>query len=195
MNQVLLLLIVWFLAALVLGMSGALDRGGPRAVAAAVWLLTLILAALTRYWPPLRAWIESASLRGLVLLHFARFFAGSAFLLLSARGLLAKAFAVPAGWGDIFVAVSALAVAGACVPIREQWQRRLFILWNLLGVADIVAVVMDALRVGLRDSQGMELLRVLPLSLLPTFVVPLVIVTHGWMLWRGRQSAGRAVAA
>ena len=43
---------------------------------------------------------------------------------------------------------------------------------------DIAFVVLLALRVGLRDWPGMAPLRELPLSLLPSFVVPLVISSH-----------------
>jgi hypothetical protein len=57
-------------------------------------------------------------------------------------------------------------------------SRSLVLFWNSFGLFDIVLVVMTALRVGLRDWQSMAALRELPLSLLPTFFVPLIIVSH-----------------
>ena len=50
--------------------------------------------------------------------------------------------------------------------------------WNALGLIDIVFVVSSALRFGLKDWQSMHALREFPLSLLPTFLVPLIIASH-----------------
>jgi len=52
------------------------------------------------------------------------------------------------------------------------------VLWNTLGLIDIIFVVSSALRFGLKDWQSMHALRELPLSLLPTFLVPLIIASH-----------------
>jgi hypothetical protein len=50
--------------------------------------------------------------------------------------------------------------------------------WNTLGLIDIVFVVFSARRFGLQDWQSMRALRELPLSLLPTFLVPLIVASH-----------------
>ncbi|WP_410959381.1 hypothetical protein, partial [Salmonella sp. SAL4433] len=52
------------------------------------------------------------------------------------------------------------------------------ILWNTIGLTDILFVVLLALRLGLADWQSMHALREFPLSLLPTFIVPLIIASH-----------------
>src|SRR5205809_739032 len=52
------------------------------------------------------------------------------------------------------------------------------VVWNTIGLTDILFVVMLALRLGLQDRQSMHALREFPLSLLPTFLVPLIIVSH-----------------
>ena len=54
----------------------------------------------------------------------------------------------------------------------------LLLAWNTLGLIDIIFVVLSALRFGLKDWQSMRTLRELPLSLLPTFLVPLIIASH-----------------
>ena len=59
--------------------------------------------------------------------------------------------------------------------------------WNVFGLADILGVVASALREGLRDSRSMLPLREFPLSMLPLFVVPLVICSHILMLYRLRN--------
>jgi hypothetical protein len=91
------------------------------------------------------------------------------------RGQLPCAFATRAGWGDIVVAVLASAVVAA---MRTQFGTKLLVVWNTIGLIDIILVVFSALRFGLKDWQSMHILRELPLSLLPTFFVPLIIASH-----------------
>jgi hypothetical protein len=79
------------------------------------------------------------------------------------------------GLGDILVAVLAFAVVGA---MRAEFAKTLLVIWNTIGLIDIIFVVSSALRFGLRDWQSMHALRELPLSLLPTFLVPLIIASH-----------------
>ena len=127
-------------------------------------------------------------LRWLVLLHLTRF-VGFYFFFLCSRGELPFAFAGPAGWGDIIVAVLAillLALSGA-----RDW--RMLIIWNTIGLTDILFVVLMALRVGLEDWRSMHALREFPLSLLPLFLVPLIIVSHVLIFFRAAslQSVNR----
>ena len=54
----------------------------------------------------------------------------------------------------------------------------LYWIWNTLGFIDILFVVTTATRLALRDPDSMVALLQLPLSLLPTFLVPLIVFTH-----------------
>ncbi len=121
-------------------------------------------------------------LRWLVLLHLTRF-VGFYFFLLSSRGEMPFAFAAPAGWGDIIVA--ALAVLLLALSDARNWS--MLIIWNTIGLTDILFVVMTALRLGLEDWRSMHALREFPLSLLPTFLVPLIIVSHVLIFFRAAR--------
>ena len=116
--------------------------------------------------------------------HLTRF-VGAYFLVLYARGELPYLFAVPGGWGDIAVAAGALLLV-LLVPELEAHPRWLF-LWNLAGLADILFVVATATRLALADPASMSALLRLPLSLLPTFLVPLIIASHLLIFWRLRR--------
>ena len=113
------------------------------------------------------------SLAGVI--YVTRLFAGAYFLVLCERGQLPCGFARPAGWGDVIVAVLAVAVVGT---MRTEFAKPLLLTWNTLGLIDIIFVVFSALRFGLQDWQSMHTLRGLPLSLLPTFLVPIIIALH-----------------
>jgi hypothetical protein len=54
----------------------------------------------------------------------------------------------------------------------------LYWIWNTLGLVDIIFVVTTATRLALRDPDSMVALLQLPLSLLPTFLVPVIMFTH-----------------
>ena len=166
---------LWFLAALAAGHFLLLQRLPPAAIPVVIFgLVAVLLSALFRI-AALRAWIMTLDLRALVLVHLTRF-VGIYFLVLHQRGELPYAFAVPAGIGDIAVAVMALPVAFA--PLEEGPRRRVLVIWNTVGLVDILLVIVSAARINLTTPGELRALTHLPLSLLPTFLVPLIIVTH-----------------
>ena len=177
----------WLLAAWFAGAAGWLAGLRPPAPQLLLVGLTVAVFAAVGLVTPLRRFVETADLRVLVLFHLTRF-VGIYFLVLHARGELPWAFAVPGGWGDIAVAATALLLVLRVRPDRPG-GRRAYVLWNVLGLLDILGVVLTATRLALADPESMRALLRLPLSLLPTFVVPIVIATHVLML---RRLAGGA---
>ncbi len=169
------LLLWWLLAAVAVGKFQLLQRLPPPAIQAIILLLTAGLVGLYLRFNPVRTWIDSLSLRALVLVHVTRF-VGVYFLILHHRGELPYAFAVPGGWGDIVVALSALVVALA--PFAPAFRLRAVRIWNVVGLLDLALVVFTAARLGLADPLSIRALTHLPLSLLPTFLVPILIATH-----------------
>jgi len=181
-RSVVLLLGAWICLAAGVGVAGWLERANAPAIAGIVWTLTAL--TLLGCWkvPLLQRWALTVELRWLVLLHVTRF-VGFYFFLLCSRGEMPFAFAAPAGWGDIFVA--ALAILLLALSNARNW--RMLIIWNTIGLTDILFVVMTALRFGLEDQQSMHALREFPLSLLPTFLVPLIIVSHVLIFFRAAR--------
>jgi hypothetical protein len=102
---------------------------------------------------------------------------GFTFVLLEAYRVLPAIFALPAGYGDMAIGATAAFVAW---KLANPAHRNLFILWQLLGVADLVIAVSLGTTAGLINPQGpsMAPMTVLPLSLIPTFLVPLFLIFH-----------------
>jgi hypothetical protein len=180
LNRVVTLVLLGWLCFAV-GLAGWFQNASALAVAATVGTLTALILFACWKVRTIRACVLNIDLRWLVLLHLTRLFAGAYFLVLCQRSQLPCAFARPAGWGDIVVAVLALAVVGA---MRTQFAKTFLLSWNTLGLIDIILVVSSAFRFGLKDWQSMHALRELPLSLLPTFLVPLIIASHALIFVR-----------
>jgi len=170
-----LILSSWTCFALALGINGAFQNASALGVAATVWGLTAL--ALLAMWqiPSIKEWAIQVDLRTLLLFHLIRLVAGIYFLVLAGSGSLPAAFAKPAAIGDIIVALFALWILSYFQSPRVE---RLLLIWNAVGLFDIVLVVFNALRVGSADWESMAPLRALPLSLLPTLIVPLIIASH-----------------
>jgi hypothetical protein len=173
-NRIVTLVLLGWLCFAV-GLSGWFHNATAPAVAATVWTLTALVLLACWKVAPIRLWVLNVDVSWLVLFHLTRLFAGAYFLLLCQRGQLPCGFARTAGWGDIVVAILALAVVSA---MRVKFAKALLLIWNTIGLVDIIFVVITALQFGLRDRQSMHTLRELPLSLLPTFLVPIIIASH-----------------
>ena len=181
-STVILILTAWLCLAAGAGIAGWLERASAPVVAVLVWTLTFLALLVCWKLPTVKRWSMIVELRWLVLPHLTRFI-GFYFFLLSSRGELPFAFAGPAGWGDIIVAALAVLLLG--LSDARSW--RMLIIWNTIGLTDILFVVMMALRLGLEDWRSMHALREFPLSLLPTFLVPLIITSHGLIFFRGAK--------
>jgi hypothetical protein len=176
-------LLVWGALAVAAGAAGWVESSPipPPAIAGGLVLAGLVAWALSGR---VRAWVRAVPLVALVAIHLVRF-VGAWFIVLYRRGELPFAFAVPGGWGDILAGASAVALLLGAIPARTAARRRVVLAWNVFGLLDIVFVVSTAARLYLADPQQLAPLSRLPLSLLPTYFVPLVILTHlrifGWL--------------
>jgi len=175
----------WLLAALIVGRLECLARlpawGLPGLVAG---LAALTLVGVYGFRQP-RAWSAALDLKRVVVVHGVRLY-GIYLLALYARGELPYAL-VPGAWSDILVAV--LAVGVALLPLRAGLRRHLLVIWNTVGVMGLLLVGIASTRVGLAQPWRLEPFYRLPLSLLPTFVLPLLLVTHVILYVRLRLEA------
>lgn len=172
----LLVLTLWLLISLAIGYTGLLARAPlpPPAIAVAMTAVTLVLWRI----PAVRRHVRLGGPAPLVAFHLTRALAGGYFLYLMTRGELPPEFARMAGWGDIVVAIGAVGVLRFCIPVLTRGQEIALLVWNAVGLADILLVLFRGVRMFLADPALGDLFATLPLALLPTFVVPLVIASH-----------------
>src|SRR5216683_4080094 len=132
-----------------------------------------------------RQFALSLNPRTLTFVHSWRI-AGFTFLALYAAGLLPGAFALPAGWGDIAIGATAPLAA---LKLANFSRRRGFIFWQILGILDLVTAVATGTtdRWISPNEVGTALMTVLPLSLIPTFAVPLLMMLHVICIAQARQ--------
>jgi len=170
-----LLFWLWFGGALAAGHFLILQRVSALALPA----LTLFLAAIPvlAYLrvEAIRTWVDALDLRALVLLHVTRFTA-IYLLVLHQRGEVPRALVVPGALGDIIVAVMALPVAFA--PLADAARHRAIVIWNVVGFVGLLLAQFSVARLALSAPVEVRGLTQLPLSLLPTFLVPLLLASH-----------------
>ena len=174
--------LLWLLVAFGLGASGHVETWRPPMPQFVLAGLTLLLLVLFVARPRFRRWLRTLDLRWLVALHLTRFVGVYFLVLYYGDGALPYAFAVPGGWGDILVATLALALLATARDLAtSRWRVGL---WNALGLLDLLFVVATATRLAAADPDSLSALLRLPLSLLPTFLVPLLLASHVVVFWR-----------
>jgi len=119
-------------------------------------------------------------------------FAGLAFLALYTYGVLPALFAWPAGLGDIAIGATAPWVIAALIRRPDFASSRRFVVWNLLGILDlVVAVGLGALSAGLAlgvaNGTTTTPMARLPLVLIPAYLVPLFLMLHLAALFQARR--------
>ena len=125
-------------------------------------------------WPELRRRGRNEALRPLLMFHSFRF-VGLAFLVPGVVSPdLPAAFAEGAAYGDIVAAALALltlALLPGRLGILAAW------IFNLWGSADILHANYEGIHLGVQAGQMGAA------YFLPTFIVPLFLITHGLMFW------------
>jgi hypothetical protein len=180
--RVVIILLIWCVSSALLGALGVLASLHPPFPQVILFGLVGLLLSAYGLSSEFRRWLSSIPLQWLISVHLVRF-VGFYFLWLYEQRQLPFAFAVLGGWGDIVVATLALILLLLRPGSRLPYQ-----VWNTLGFLDILFVVSTATRLALADSASMATLLRFPLSLLPTFIVPLIIFTHVVIFLRLRDN-------
>jgi hypothetical protein len=179
---------VWFIFALA---ASALDlfKNGANRIGYEVAIAALTPIVIFSIWCAASAGFRqfALSLDPRVLTAVQTFrLGGFTFVLLEAHKALPAIFAFPAGYGDMAIGATATLVAW---KFADPTHRNTFILWQLLGILDLINAVTLGVTAGFINPQGptMVPLTVLPLSLIPTFLVPLFLIFHVICITQARQ--------
>jgi hypothetical protein len=184
----------WLGIVVYLGMGGAFmtaSRTIPIPLALGVGLPVFAFLALFLVSTTFREFLLACDLPLISAVQAWRF-AGFVFLTLYVHGILPGSFAWPAGLGDMAIGISAPWIALALIRRPGFASSRLFAVWNLLGILDlVVAVGAGALNQLFATGKVGEIsitpMVQLPLLLIPAYLVPLFIVLHLTALFQARQ--------
>jgi hypothetical protein len=194
------LIAVWFTFSLIASALHWFDTD-PERPPMPLLLAVVVPIALFSIWyfssKGFRDFVLSLSPKTLTLVQAWRI-AGFVFLVLYSYRLLPGPFALPAGWGDVFIGATALIAA---MKLANPNHRAAFMVWQVLGITDlVVAITMGA---GARFLAPQEFasagvvntaqMTVLPLSVIPTFGVPLLLILHIICIAQARRWSSSAV--
>jgi len=185
------LIAAWFVLILIVSARHGLDT--PAGVLP--WRLGLaVLAPLAAFglWfaaaPGFRAFCMGLDRSVLTMTHAWRL-VGFDFLVLYAHGLLPGLFALPAAWGDMMI--------GATAPfVARHWSgpghRGRYLVWQALGLVDLVVAVGLGSTAGRLDPGAVStaVMTALPMSMIPTFAVPLFLIFHFICIAQALRPAG-----
>ena len=179
-----LALVAWFVAAVTAGALGIVNEPGRPPLVLASFFVVPILGFVLAFAasPSFRAFTDTIPLSFLVGSHLWRF-VGIGFVIGWLTGALPAGFGIPEGFGDIIAAAGAAALLPS---IRRGTVSRGWLLaWNIFGLLDLLS----AITVGLLFSESAlgvlhtatattRPLVTFPVSLIPTFFVPLFLLVH-----------------
>jgi hypothetical protein len=183
------LIAAWFVFSLTAAALHLFTTTGPDKPPLAFGLAVLTPIVLFLVWfatsARLREFTMSLNPRRLTMIHSLRV-EGFVFLVLATYGILPSLFALPAGWGDIAIGATASFVA---LKLANPGHRRAFLIWQLLGVADLATAATLGPLAQVIDPHGISsyAMTVLPLSLIPTFAVPLFLILHFICILQARR--------
>jgi hypothetical protein len=195
-------LAIWLALVFLLGANGVFVRSPgepPIPILLGAIVPLIVFGAAYWGWRAFRALIFAADLRLLTAIQAWRA-GGLGFLALTVHGILPGFFAWPAGLGDIAIGVTAPWVMLALVRRPAFVASRLFVVWNLLGILDLVVAIStgtlsSGVLGGLTGKVTTAPMSYLPLVLIPAYLVPLFIMLHITALVQARRFAASARSA
>jgi len=174
----------WFAAACAAGVMGSINEPTRPPLVLLAFVAVPIVGFALAYLASrsFRAFADGLSLTLLVGSHLWRF-VGLGFVIAWLMGSLPAGFGIPEGFGDIIAAAGALVLLPALR--RGTASRGWLLAWNTWGFIDLLS----AITMGVLYSNGplgllsagtvtTRLMVTFPVSLIPTFFVPLFLLLH-----------------
>jgi hypothetical protein len=193
-----ILMALWLAFVLVFGSRGAFVQPAgtpPLPIFFAVTLPIVIFLAAYQTSSAFRHVVLNLDQRLAVGLQAWRF-GGLGFLALTTYNVLPGVFAWPAGLGDVAIGATAPVLALAVARNAQIVTSRRFVVWNLLGILDLVVAVGTATLVSWfgigADNASIGPMAQLPLLLIPAFLVPSFAMLHIAALAQARHRAAAA---
>jgi hypothetical protein len=188
------LVLAWFIVVLAISALGGFTNAYNRlGLSVAVAALAPLIAFFVWFSVSKRFRDYTMSLNPSLLTAAQSFrLVGFTFVLLEAHRSLPAIFALPAGYGDMFIGATAILVAWKLAGVGRRGP---FIAWQLLGIIDLVTAVGLGTTSPFLDPHGVPvtLMTVLPLSLIPTFFVPLYLIFHVTCIAQARKWQSESV--
>lgn len=186
-------LLVWFAVVALLGKIGFFAQT-PLIAPNIIFAFFFLFIVLQKFYHSarLREIADRIPPHWMIAVHIWRI-GGIGFITLYYAGILPAEFAFPSGIGDVAIGVAALIVAYFYF-LKKSFSRTLAILWNYIGVADLLLAVslgnlaypepFPPLIDGqiLTTSVSTGAFALYPLVLIPLFAVPLSLLLHAFSL-------------
>jgi len=186
-------LALWLAFVFVFGARGAFVQPAgtpPLPIFFAVTMPVVVFLAMYRASSAFRHVVLNLDQRLAVGIQAWRF-GGLGFLALTAYNVLPGVFAWPAGLGDIAIGATAPVLALAIARAPQVVTSRRFVVWNLLGIFDLVLAVSIGTLVSWfgigADNASIGPMAQLPLLLIPAFLVPGFVMLHTAALLQARH--------
>jgi hypothetical protein len=190
------IVVLWFAGSVAMSRAGLFDQPNQPPTYFGVFLGGPIMLFLLVYLmsKSLREALLAVPLWVVVAIHSLRF-VGIFFVINVLTHALPPQFGWSAGVGDIISAIVSIPLAIALHKgHRSKGLRARYIVWNFFGLADLFTAVTLGLLysvsvVGVLSRPGLDsrALSFMPLSLIPTFYVPILILLHFLALRRSKE--------
>jgi len=189
---------LWFVAALIGGMMNIFYQPGVPPLMVGLFVLIPILGFVFAYRESarVRLTLDALPLWGITLAHIWRF-VGLGFVLGAVMETLPVQFGYPEGLGDVITALFAVPLA---LALRDggltRNLRNVFVAWNIFGLVDLLSAITLGVLYSpssfgiLRTGISTGLMTRFPVSLIPTFFLPLFILLHLLALKRRKELVG-----
>ncbi len=193
------ILAIWLVVRLGLAIYPINDSVLSTPAVVGLTIIGLSIGLLPLLWAPFREVISAIPITWLIAIHIVRFAGGSDFITLLDAKLLPANFALPAGYGEIFVALLSLVVIYLIVTKRPN-ARIWVMVWLVFGFVDFIsAFVTGGAYIGTFAAQltasGKPTSVINYVLLIPTYIVPILASIQFYIIYQLLSTSERSSSA